>query len=36
MKQCSKCDGERRILGKQKLKGIKLEGDETKVESKWS
>jgi DnaJ-class molecular chaperone len=33
MKQCSKCDGERRILGKQKLKGIKLEGDETKVEA---
>ena len=28
---CKKCGGERRILGKQKLSGIKLEGDETKV-----
>ena len=27
---CKKCGGERRILGKQKLSGIKLEGDETK------
>lgn len=31
--QCKTCNGERRILGKQKLKNIKLTGDETKVES---
>jgi len=30
---CKTCNGEKRILGKQKLKGIKLEGEETKVES---
>lgn len=30
---CKKCNGEKRILGKQKLSGIKLTGDETKVES---
>lgn len=30
---CKSCNGERRILGKQKLTGIKLEGDETKIES---
>lgn len=36
--QCNSCVGDGRILGKQKLKGIKLEGDETKVESMghWS
>lgn len=35
---CKSCSGDGRILGKQKLKGIKLEGDETKVESMghWS
>lgn len=32
LNKCDTCDGEGRILGKQKLKGIKLEGDETKVE----
>ena len=31
--ECKSCLGERRILGKQKLTGIKLDGDETKVES---
>jgi DnaJ-class molecular chaperone len=30
---CKKCSGEGRIQGKQKLKDIKLEGDETKIES---
>ena len=30
---CKKCNGEKRILGKQKLSGVKLTGDETKVES---
>lgn len=30
---CKSCDGERRILGKQKLSKIKLTGSETKVES---
>ena len=30
---CKKCNGEKRILGKQKLSGIKLTGDETKIES---
>jgi len=30
---CSKCNGEKRILGKQKLSNIKLTGDETKIES---
>ena len=30
---CLSCDGEKRILGKQKLKDIKLTGDETKLES---
>jgi hypothetical protein len=33
MTHCKKCDGEKRILGKQKLSGIKLDGDETKVDS---
>lgn len=35
---CNSCSGDGRILGKQKLKGIKLEGDEIKVESMghWS
>ena len=30
---CSNCKGEKRILGKQKLTGIKLTGKETKVEA---
>jgi DnaJ-class molecular chaperone len=30
---CTTCKGEKRILGKQKLKGIKLTGDETKIEA---
>jgi molecular chaperone DnaJ len=30
---CKTCNGEKRVLGKQKLKGIKLTGDETRVES---
>jgi molecular chaperone DnaJ len=30
---CKSCNGERRILGKQKLNGIKLTGEETKIES---
>lgn len=30
---CKTCSGEKRILGKQKLKGIKLTGDETKIDS---
>jgi hypothetical protein len=30
---CKKCSGDGRIQGKQKLKDIKLEGDETKIES---
>jgi DnaJ-class molecular chaperone len=30
---CKKCNGEKRILGKQKLSGIKLTGNETKMES---
>ena len=33
MTPCKICNGEKRILGKQKLSGIKLEGDETKIES---
>ena len=33
MKDCNDCKGEKRILGKQKLSGIKLDGDETKVEA---
>ena len=34
IKQCVSCKGERRLLGKQKLSGIKLEGEETIVEAK--
>ena len=30
---CQTCNGERRIFGKQKIKNIKLTGDETKIES---
>jgi hypothetical protein len=30
---CVSCKGERRILGKQKINGIKLTGDETKIKS---
>jgi len=30
---CNYCSGEKRILGKQKLKGIKLDGDKTKINS---
>lgn len=30
---CKKCNGEKRILGKQKISGIKLTGDETKIQS---
>ena len=33
MTPCKKCDGEKRILGKQKLSGIKLEDGEKKVDS---
>jgi DnaJ-class molecular chaperone len=33
MTPCNMCKGDKRILGKQKLSGIKLEGDETKVDS---
>lgn len=32
LNKCDTCSGEGRILGKQKLKGIKLNGDETKIE----
>jgi DnaJ-class molecular chaperone len=30
---CKTCNGEKRILGKQKLSNIKLTGDETKIEA---
>jgi molecular chaperone DnaJ len=30
---CKKCNGEKRILGKQKLSGIKLTSDETKIDA---
>jgi len=33
MTPCKKCEGEKRILGKQKISNIKLTGIETKVES---
>jgi molecular chaperone DnaJ len=33
LNQCKKCNGERRILGNQKINGIKLTGDETKLEA---
>ena len=30
---CKTCNGEKRVLGKQKLKGVKLTGEETRIES---
>lgn len=33
LNHCKTCNGDRRILGKQKLKNIKLTGNETKIES---
>ncbi len=30
---CKTCNGEKRVLGKQKLKGLKLDGVETKIEA---
>ena len=30
---CKTCKGDKRILGKQKLRNIKLTGDETKLEA---
>jgi DnaJ-class molecular chaperone len=33
LNHCATCNGERRILGKQKLKNIKLTGNETKIDS---
>jgi DnaJ-class molecular chaperone len=30
---CKSCDGEKRILGKQKINGIKLTGQETKIDT---
>lgn len=33
MKQCGTCNGDRRILGKQKLTGIKLDGEETTIKA---
>lgn len=33
LSECKKCNGEKRILGKQKLNGIKLTGDETRINS---
>lgn len=33
MTPCNMCKGDKRILGKQKLSGIKLDGDEKKVDS---
>jgi molecular chaperone DnaJ len=33
LEPCKTCDGEKRILGKQKINGIKLTGDETKLEA---
>ena len=33
MTDCKTCNGEKRILGKQKLNGIKLTGDETKIDA---
>jgi len=33
MLPCKTCDGERRILGKQKLSNIKLEGEETEIKA---
>ena len=31
--ECKSCKGERRVLGKQKLSGVKLYGDETRIEA---
>jgi DnaJ-class molecular chaperone len=33
LNKCIKCDGQKRILGKQKLKGLVLDGEETRVDS---
>lgn len=33
LSECKKCNGEKRILGRQKLNGIKLTGDETRINS---
>lgn len=33
LNKCETCNGEKRILGKQKLKGVKLDGDETIIKS---
>ena len=33
LNHCKSCDGEKRILGNQKLKNIKLTGEKTKIES---
>lgn len=33
LNNCKNCNGEKRILGKQKLKGIKLNGKETKLDA---
>ncbi len=33
LNECDTCKGEQRILGKQKLKGIKLTGEETKIDA---
>lgn len=33
LNHCNKCNGEKRILGKQKLNGIKLTGKETKIDA---
>ena len=33
MNNCKVCNGDKRILGKQKLSGLKLKGDKTKIES---
>lgn len=33
LNSCKACNGEKRVLGKQKLKGVKLTGEETRVES---
>lgn len=33
MTPCKKCGGEKRVLGKQKLSGIKLTGSETKIDA---
>lgn len=33
LNQCKTCNGDKRIMGRQKLKGIKLTGDETKIDA---